>query len=210
MKESLGGDYLGKPKPGLCWCLPVRQRREVRVPTWAFFWKSAMIEKSRRTQFGCEDHKNRSSSKLPANAFIPSKDHVVSSAIQYTKDEDKPCVYVLLHEGEVVYVGQTTRLQNRLSVHAKTKVFDAYWSLSCPIECLSAYEAAMIISLNPSMNVNLPVSCEFISHAQAAKILGGHKIRTLVRVGRLDRISSVVGNVYKRDEVYKLSEGAES
>lgn len=46
MKASLGGDYLGKPKPGLCWCLPVRQRREVRVPTWAFFWKSEMVTQS--------------------------------------------------------------------------------------------------------------------------------------------------------------------
>lgn len=72
-------------------------------------------------------------------------------------DTDQPCVvYFLLHQEEVVYVGQTTMAwPGRIEQHLKerAKVFDDVWYLECDRDSLDAVEQAMIKRFQPKYNI---------------------------------------------------------
>ncbi len=70
----------------------------------------------------------------------------------------KPCVYFLVRNGKVVYVGQSKALESRLSSHVADKCFDSvqylemkeYWPF-CKAE-ISRIEAWFILLLQPKYN----------------------------------------------------------
>lgn len=67
-----------------------------------------------------------------------------------------PCVYFLLREGCVVYVGKTTQGLKRILAHADDKVFDNIKLKKVPIDELDVTEAAYIAKYDPIYNQNMP------------------------------------------------------
>lgn len=61
-------------------------------------------------------------------------------------------VYFLVSAGRVVYVGQSVDVFARLSVHAKTKSFDAMAYVACAPELLDKLESLYIHTLQPEMD----------------------------------------------------------
>lgn len=65
-------------------------------------------------------------------------------------------VYQLLLDGEVIYVGKSNNIHNRLSTHSKTKVFDKVLLAKCEDEVSqSVLEATLIDRLRPPLNKSL-------------------------------------------------------
>ncbi len=63
-----------------------------------------------------------------------------------------PCIYFLIREHKVVYVGQTTSLASRIQSHLNDKVFDDVLYLPIPRDNLDEVERQFIISLRPEYN----------------------------------------------------------
>ncbi len=61
-------------------------------------------------------------------------------------------VYFLLHENEIVYIGQTKFGLSRVFNHVKNKIFDKYSFIECGIDELNQLESAYIIKYNPKYN----------------------------------------------------------
>lgn len=64
----------------------------------------------------------------------------------------KACIYHLVKDNEVVYVGQTTNLLQRLAAHIRDKQFDAVNYREVPFDDLDAEEFADIIKHQPRLN----------------------------------------------------------
>lgn len=67
-------------------------------------------------------------------------------------------VYVLINDDEIIYIGQTTQLQQRLwmhrcgTKHAPAKQFDRVFVINVDIDDLDAYEGALIRRFNPTLS----------------------------------------------------------
>ena len=64
------------------------------------------------------------------------------------------CVYFLMHQGQCVYVGQTTNLRVRIADHYReaAKEFDGIFFLSVPNDLRLSSEREWIAKLNPKYN----------------------------------------------------------
>lgn len=67
-------------------------------------------------------------------------------------------IYCLISEDKIVYVGQSTDIMSRIAIHTKTKEFDSYTTLSCPLPWRNTLEAHLIVCFNPQHNETLPVN----------------------------------------------------
>lgn len=64
------------------------------------------------------------------------------------------CVYALWDDDEIVYVGQSTQLGQRITAHTKNKIFDSYSFFDCKsFDEMDAIESALIVQLKPKYNV---------------------------------------------------------
>ena len=64
------------------------------------------------------------------------------------------CVYALWDKDEIVYVGQSTQLGQRIMAHTKDKLFDSYSFFDCKsFYEMDSIESALIIQLKPKYNV---------------------------------------------------------
>lgn len=61
-------------------------------------------------------------------------------------------VYFLLHDSEVVYVGQSIDVESRIRSHRAEKEFDSYHVIACQQSELDALESAYIFYLQPKLN----------------------------------------------------------
>lgn len=61
-------------------------------------------------------------------------------------------VYFLIKDDEVVYIGQSTNVQSRISTGHKDKEYDEAFMLLIPEEYLQEVETAFIAALNPIYN----------------------------------------------------------
>ncbi len=68
------------------------------------------------------------------------------------------CVYILLNGSEVLYVGQSKDLYQRIAQHKKTAPFDfdRFAISECEPEFLGLLEAKFIHELNPRWNKEIP------------------------------------------------------
>jgi predicted GIY-YIG superfamily endonuclease len=64
-----------------------------------------------------------------------------------------PCVYFLVRDDVVTYVGQTTNLYLRITHHRRDKRFDHVLYLSVEIEDLDRVERGFIAALQPEYNL---------------------------------------------------------
>ncbi len=74
---------------------------------------------------------------------------------EFSGEEAAPCVYFLVHNDAVIYVGQTQCLITRLKNHRRcfwNKSFDRVFYLPTPKEALLKVEFDFIIRINPKNN----------------------------------------------------------
>lgn len=80
----------------------------------------------------------------------------VSPDFQFPSMDDyaRPGVYLLLHQGEVVYVGQAVDMRRRVGDHLgdARKVFDAARCIPCPVDKLLEVERRYILAFGPKLN----------------------------------------------------------
>ena len=72
------------------------------------------------------------------------------------KQKQKIGIYFLYKGNEVVYVGQSVNIENRIQEHRGSKDFDSYNYVLCDRGELNEKEAYYILKHRPSYNVNLP------------------------------------------------------
>jgi hypothetical protein len=67
-------------------------------------------------------------------------------------------IYFLMHNREIVYVGQSVNCHARMGTHLndEMKVFDSYFIIECPANRLDELEAKYIVQLRPKYNLAIP------------------------------------------------------
>jgi hypothetical protein len=63
-------------------------------------------------------------------------------------------VYFLIHDDEIVYVGQSINIHQRIGEHEKTKIFTTFTYVECSYEELNKIEARYIDMFKPKYNYN--------------------------------------------------------
>jgi hypothetical protein len=64
-----------------------------------------------------------------------------------------PCIYFLVRDDVVVYVGQSGNLHVRVNTHLRDKQFDRVLYLPTPLEDLDRVERGFILALQPEYNL---------------------------------------------------------
>lgn len=87
-------------------------------------------------------------------------------------------VYALWKDKEIVYIGQSTMLANRILAHAKTKDFDSYSYFECGTKDeMDLIESNLIILLEPKYNKTITSGYESLQRfrKRVEKISDNHK-----------------------------------
>lgn len=152
--------------------------------------------------------------------MINNKDlinNILSRAIAWY---NKPCIYFLIKNKEIVYVGQTTNLFNRLGHHQQkhinttTKVmhsqikksrtidFDSFSYIECDKNDLDRLEGFYIFALLPKLNRANTKYTEFVSLSTLQRDTGLNKDILIKGLG--DAKQYVLNNniYYKRTDVF--------
>lgn len=66
-----------------------------------------------------------------------------------------PCVYFLVRDNKVVYIGQAENIFPRLHEHQKNKQFDRVFYIRVPLNKLTKIESSLIGSLQPEYNITM-------------------------------------------------------
>lgn len=119
-----------------------------------------------------------------------------------------PVVYFLCRGGDVVYVGQSICLLNRLRGHPCTGKFDDIFYIRCTAEELASLEAYWIAKLKPTLNnKQLPKLAK--EAKKRARILAFHEARRRLQavtgIGRNNPKPAAIQELAKElfDEIYK-------
>ncbi len=90
---------------------------------------------------------------------------IITSNLPKEMFDSKPRIYFLIDRGEVVYVGQSENVANRIYQHSieEKKVFDSVDIIECEIKNLNDYEAEAIVIHSPKYNFRMPINNRYIS-----------------------------------------------
>ena len=82
-------------------------------------------------------------------------------------------VYILLREGQVVYVGQSVDVYGRLRNHRHdcTGDFDSFTWMQLPEPSLNYYEALAIVTFRPALNTTIPSNDRFMPFKRMRRVL---------------------------------------
>lgn len=80
---------------------------------------------------------------------LPSPSEIIDSAQHYG---DTCGVYFLVHQDEIVYVGQSLNIWSRIGTHVSSKKFDRAAYIQVPREKLDLVESLYIHMLKPKLN----------------------------------------------------------
>ncbi len=80
---------------------------------------------------------------------------IVNRALNHIPLDPGPCVYFLVADGRILYVGSTQNLIQRLAQHQKDKNFTHVHVLPTDVEILRHIEAEYIYELRPQLNVKI-------------------------------------------------------
>ncbi len=104
--------------------------------------------------------------------MILEKQHVLERTMKYNQISG---VYFLISGGEIVYVGQSTDVINRVSNHfnhsINDKIFDSYAVVECDPALLNDLEAEYIVRFAPIYNKHLPVNSRWFTPPMLKKEL---------------------------------------
>lgn len=88
------------------------------------------------------------------------------------------CVYALWDKDEIVYVGQSAQLGQRIMAHTKNKQFDSYSFFDCKsFDEMDSIESTLIIQLRPKYNFKYGSGYESLAklRKRISKISDKHK-----------------------------------
>jgi len=86
--------------------------------------------------------------------------------------DGKTRIYLLMIDGDVMYVGQSVNMRARIYDHDHSgKVFDRVVCAECEHEEANTLEAINIVRLNPPLNGNLPPNSVYISSKAATELI---------------------------------------
>ncbi|PXW86801.1 hypothetical protein C8R34_11374 [Nitrosomonas sp. Nm84] len=92
--------------------------------------------------------------------FLHTPDHILKNSVLYTYGEgpNKGGIYFLIQESEIVYVGQSNTIYNRLIQHRKSQLtFSHFWCFGgIPEMHLEDVELFYIYTLEPLLNNKYP------------------------------------------------------
>lgn len=118
------------------------------------------------------------------------------------KNEVFPCIYFLIDEEEVVYVGQSIYGLQRILIHhcQGEKKFAHYHVVTCKQEELNNLEARYIVAYNPKYNGSLPQNDFYKSMYQIKRILqkDGYEMNDILRK---HNIKTIFARVYDLPEM---------
>ena len=117
-------------------------------------------------------------------------------------------VYFLFNENEIVYIGQSINILNRVGTHTQSKTFNSWNYISCSREELNDLEAELIIQHKPVLNSSLPKNKMWISINQIKNThdIGKLALKKAQKQGYFSR-QEFFGDIYFLvDEVEALKE----
>ena len=118
----------------------------------------------------------------------------------------QPSVYLLKHEGTVVYVGSSEHGLYRALSHAcinPIKVYDTVELIPCSEEQLTELEADLVFKYQPVYNVTVPNSCYVTLWRFRQKYVSWNGNRpSLAQLKRLVQNSNVIPKGVFKGEVY--------
>jgi hypothetical protein len=87
-----------------------------------------------------------------------------------------PGVYVLLYNGEVVYVGSTNNPLSRIGMHTYNIVYNQVYFVRCDSDELTKIEGLLIAKFRPRLNVDQnPTTPSFFGQTRVK--IGGYALR---------------------------------
>ena len=97
---------------------------------------------------------------------MKTKYELISDSVE-VKREKVSGIYFLIDRGEIVYIGQSTDLQKRISHHvfSEKKRFSHYFTIPVPEEDLDRVEADYIWKFTPRYNKSIPTNSRYASIA---------------------------------------------
>lgn len=136
---------------------------------------------------------------------IPTREEIISKA-RPVDHIDNVGIYVLLREGEIVYVGQSQNIKSRIGTHLaeKAKIFDSYYVIYCDSFQLNDLEAEFIIKFDPIYNAAIPSNNEYKTFEGVRKQLTSkHRWRDVKKYIEHKNIKTCEG---RWDSYYRLSD----
>ena len=103
------------------------------------------------------------------------------------------CVYALWDKDEIVYVGQSTQLGQRIMAHTKDKLFDSYSFFDCgSFEEMDSIESTLIIQLQHKYNTQYGKGYESLAklRRRIRKISDKHKYNSNYYVNKIRKCLS--------------------
>ena len=87
-----------------------------------------------------------------------SESDIAEQSAPYIHNKGQCGVYFLLNCEQIVYVGKTTDIRNRLQQHSKdlNKIWNRYFFIGCEREEVNRLEAYYILKYRPRYNVAIP------------------------------------------------------
>ncbi|MBI2628952.1 hypothetical protein HYW74_02625 [Candidatus Pacearchaeota archaeon] len=83
---------------------------------------------------------------------IPKTLRGINNLMEFEEIVFPSCIYFLVKNDEVIYVGQTIELPSRLASHRQDKLYDRVFYLPVPESDLNRVEKEFIITLKPKLN----------------------------------------------------------
>lgn len=94
---------------------------------------------------------------LPDGESLPAVLKPMAKCLREYRSQTPPCVYFLVKDDEVIYIGQSVNLPSRIEAHLETKIFDRVYYVPAARRDLSRVEGALIRFLKPKMNGHGPL-----------------------------------------------------
>lgn len=94
------------------------------------------------------------------------------------------CIYKLIHNNNIVYVGQTTNLYQRFGEHLSgNKIFDECEYEECNVEDLDSKEIQAIITHSPKYNKSIPRNDKYMALTtyKKARDVSGWEVRRRIK-----------------------------
>lgn len=119
------------------------------------------------------------------NPFLMDIDTVLKTAVNVKKMfPSDTYIYFLIHNEEVIYVGQTTQLMTRIAYHTTCKTFDSINYFKVEEEDANLIEAIMIVKFDPPLNNAMPGQELYVSYEQLKKMYGLSKKQIQKLIGK--------------------------
>lgn len=85
---------------------------------------------------------------------------MLNDVYEFNYQKFPPCVYFLVYDDNIVYVGETIYLSTRIDAHKKEKIFDSVFYIPVIKQELKRVEKAIIKYLKPKYNNEPFVHCD--------------------------------------------------